>query len=68
MEKENNKWTREQGELDKQRLLEVLKEISVSEEDLEWVSDKLDGIIDEKEKNETKGNISDNNFNNRLHL
>jgi hypothetical protein len=54
---ENKKWTREDAEQNKNKLLEELKELPTSEENLEWVTKELNQLIDEEEvrqNNKTK--------------
>ena len=54
---ENKKWTREEAEQNKNKLLEELKELPTSEENLEWVTKELNQLIDEEEvrqNNKTK--------------
>ena len=46
---ENKKWTREEAEQNKNKLLEELKELPTSEENLEWVTEELNQLIDEEE-------------------
>jgi len=46
---ENKKWTREDAEQNKNELLEKLKELSISQESLEWVTKELNQLIDEEE-------------------
>ena len=46
---ENKKWTREEAEQNKNKLLEELKELPTSEENLEWVTKELNQLIDEEE-------------------
>jgi hypothetical protein len=45
----NKKWTREEAEQNKNKLLEELKEIPTSEENLDWVTKELNQLIDEEE-------------------
>ena len=47
--KENKKWTREEAEQNKNKLLEELKELPTSQESLEWVTKELNQLIDEEE-------------------
>ena len=47
--KENKKWTREDAEQNKNKLLEELKELPISQENLEWVTKELNQLIDEEE-------------------
>lgn len=44
------KWTREEAEQNKNKMLEELKEIPISKENLEWVEKELNQMIDEHEK------------------
>ena len=46
---ENKKWTREEAEQNKNKLLEELKESLTSQENLEWVTKELNQLIDEEE-------------------
>ena len=49
---ENKKWTREEAEQNKNKLLEELKELPTSQENLEWVTKELNQLIDEEEIHE----------------
>ena len=54
---ENKKWTREEAEQNKNKLIEELKELPASQENLEWVEKELNQLIDEEEvrqNNKTK--------------
>ena len=51
---ENKKWTREESEQNKNKLLEELKELPTSEESLEWVTKELNQLIDEEEVRQNK--------------
>jgi hypothetical protein len=46
---ENKKWTREEAEQNKNKLLEELKELSTSEETMNLVKKELNQLIDEEE-------------------
>ena len=46
---ENKKWSREESEKNKNKLLEELKELPTSQENLEWVEKELNQLIDEEE-------------------
>ena len=46
---ENKKWTREEAEQNKNKLLEELKELPTSQENLEWVTKELNQLINEEE-------------------
>jgi len=46
---ENKKWTRGEAEKNKNKLLEELKELPTSQENLEWVTKELNQLIDEEE-------------------
>jgi hypothetical protein len=46
---ENQKWTKEEVEQNKNNLLEELKEMPISENNLEWVTKELNQLIDEEE-------------------
>lgn len=46
---ENKKWSREEAEQNKNKLLEELKELPASKENLEWVEKELNQLIDEEE-------------------
>ena len=46
---ENKKWTREESEQNKNKLLQELNELPVSKENLDWVIKELDQLIDEEE-------------------
>ena len=62
----NKKWTREEAEQNKNKLLEELKEIPTSEENLDWVTKELNQLIDEEEvrqNNKTKNGKNGNNTN-----
>ena len=47
---ENKKWSREESEKNKNKILEELKELPTSQENLEWVEKELNQLIDEEEK------------------
>jgi hypothetical protein len=51
---ENKKWTREVAEQNKNKILEELKELPTSKENLDWVTKELDQLIDEEEVRQTK--------------
>jgi len=46
---ENKKWSREESEKNKNKLLEELKELPTSKENLDWVEKELNQLIDEEE-------------------
>ena len=46
---ENKKWSREESEKNKNKLLEELKELPTSKENLKWVEKELNQLIDEEE-------------------
>jgi hypothetical protein len=46
---ENQKWTKEEAEQNKNNLLEEIKEMPISENNLEWVTKELNQLIDEEE-------------------
>jgi hypothetical protein len=46
---ENKKWTREEAEQNKNKLLEELKELPTSDENLKWVDKELNQLIDEED-------------------
>jgi hypothetical protein len=46
---ENQKWTKEEAEQNKNNLLKELKEMPISENNLEWVTKELNQLIDEEE-------------------
>ena len=46
---ENKKWSREEAEENKNKILEELKELPTSENNLEWVTKELNQLIDEEE-------------------
>ena len=54
---ENKKWTREEAEQNKNKLLEELKELPTSEERLKWVVKELNQLIDEEEVRQNKQDI-----------
>ena len=43
---ENKKWTREEAEQNKNKLLEELKELPTSDENLKWVDKELNQLIE----------------------
>ena len=53
---ENKKWTREDAEQNKNKLLEELKELPTSQENLERVTKELNQLIDEEEDRQTNPN------------
>tara|TARA_B110000503_G_scaffold139056_1_gene226546 strand:- start:6 stop:248 length:243 start_codon:yes stop_codon:yes gene_type:complete len=46
---ENKKWSREEAEENKNKILEELKGLPTSENNLEWVTKELNQLIDEEE-------------------
>ena len=46
---ENQKWTKEEAEQNKNNLLEEIKKMPISENNLEWVTKELNQLIDEEE-------------------
>ena len=60
---ENKKWTREEAEQNKNKLLEELKELPTSEESLKWVVKELNQLIDEEEVRQNKQDIPKNLIN-----
>jgi hypothetical protein len=46
---ENKKWSREDAEQNKNELIEELKELPISEDNLDWVTKELNQLIDEEE-------------------
>jgi len=46
---ENKKWSREEAEQNKNKILEELKELPTSKNNLEWVTKELNQLIDEEE-------------------
>lgn len=50
---QNKKWTKEQAEQNKNELLDELKELPVSKENLEWITKELDQLIDEEENRQS---------------
>ena len=44
---ENKKWTREESEQNKNKLLQELKDLPISEENLDWVIKELDQLSQE---------------------
>ena len=53
---ENKKWTREEAEQNKNKLLEELKELPTSDENLKGVEKELNQLIDEEEVRQIKPN------------
>jgi len=53
---ENKKWTREEAEQNKNKLLQELQQepFNTSGENLEWVKKELDQLIDEEEERQKK--------------
>jgi hypothetical protein len=49
---ENKKWTREEAEQNKNKLLQELQQepLKISDENLEWVTKELNQLIDEEEE------------------
>ena len=45
---ENKKWTREEAEQNKNKLLQELKDLPTSEENLDWVIKELDQLSQEE--------------------
>ena len=60
---ENKKWTREEAEQNKNKLLQELKDLPTSEENLDWVIKELDQLIDEEEVRQNKQDIPKNLIN-----
>ena len=46
---ENQKWTKEEAEQNKNNLLKEIMEMPISENTLEWVTKELNQLIDEEE-------------------
>ena len=46
---ENKKWSREEAEQNKNKILEELKGLPTSENNLEWATKELNQLIDEEE-------------------
>lgn len=46
---ENRKWSKEDAEQNKNELIEELKELPISEDNLDWVTKELNQLIDEEE-------------------
>jgi hypothetical protein len=46
----DKKWTREEAEQNKNKLLKELKELPTSEENLEWITKELNQLINEEEE------------------
>jgi len=46
---ENKKWSREEAEENKNKILEELKGLPTSENNLEWATKELNQLIDEEE-------------------
>ena len=51
---ENKKWSREEAEQNKNNLIEELKEMPISNDNLDWVTTELNQLIDEEEVRQTK--------------
>ena len=51
---QNKKWTKEEAEQNKNKLLDELKELPTSKENLEWITKELEQLIDEEENILTK--------------
>jgi hypothetical protein len=49
----HKKWTREEAEQNKNKLLDELKEPPTSKENLEWITKELDQLIDEEENRQS---------------
>lgn len=60
---ENKKWTREDAEQNKNKLLKELNELPTSDEILEWVTTELNQLIDEEEVRQDKQDIPKNLIN-----
>ena len=46
---ENKKWSRDEAEQNKNNLIEELKEMPISNDNLDWVTTELNQLIDEEE-------------------
>ena len=46
---ENQKWTKEEAEQNKNNLLKEIMEMPISENTLEWITKELNQLIDEEE-------------------
>ena len=46
---ENKKWTRDDAEQNKKNLLDKLKELPTSDDNLKWITKELNQLIDEEE-------------------
>lgn len=55
---ENKKWTREEAEQNKNKLLDELQKepFNTSDENLEWVTNELNQLIDEEEVRQNNKN------------
>lgn len=51
---ENKNWTKEEAEQNKNKLIEELKQLPISEDNLDWVTKELNQLIDEEEVRQTK--------------
>ena len=53
---ENKKWTREEAEQNKNKLLQELQQepFNISSENLEWVTKEVNQLIDEEEERQNK--------------
>jgi hypothetical protein len=56
---ENKKWTREEAEQNKNKLLQELQQepFNTSGENLEWVTKELNHLIDEEEERQESNNV-----------
>lgn len=46
---ENKKWSREDAEQNKNKLIKELNELPISKDNLDWVTKELNQLIDEEE-------------------
>jgi hypothetical protein len=51
---ENKNWTREEAEQNKNKLIEELKQLPTSEDNLDWITKELNQLIDEEEVRQIK--------------
>ena len=51
---ENKNWTREESEQNKNKLIEELQQLPISEDNLDWVTKELNQLIDEEEARQIK--------------
>jgi len=51
---ENKNWTREEAEQNKNKLIEELQQLPISEDNLDWVTKELNQLIDEEEARQIK--------------